>query len=131
MEELNGFEIEERNIYKLQEGVKTAICPKCSHDRKPKNQKIKCLSVFWDTGLGQCNHCNERIQLHKFKSKRQSKKEYLKPQISTKISPYTADFVKGMQEVRSISESTLKRFKITQQNEYMPQAQKEVNCTGF
>ena len=131
METINGFEIEGRNIYKIPEGVKLAVCPKCSHDRKPSNQKVKCLSVFWDTGLGQCNHCGERIQLHKFKSTKKSKKEYLKPQISTKISPYTNEFLKGIQDIRCISESTLKRFKVTQQNEWMPQVKKEVNCIAF
>ena len=131
METINGFEIEERNIYKIKEGAKSSICPKCSNDRKSQNKNDKCLSVFWDTGLGQCNHCNERIQLHKYKSTKQSKKEYTKPTSSAHISPYTNDFLKGMQKARNITESTLKRFKVTQQNEWMPQVKKEVNCIAF
>ena len=67
--ELNGFEIESYNVHKIKEGSKTSVCPECSHTRKPQNQKQKCLSVFWDTGLGQCNHCSATIQLHTYKKR--------------------------------------------------------------
>jgi twinkle protein len=74
MSEINGFEIEEYNIYNIPQNAKYHTCPNCSHDRKPENTKQKCLSVFWDTGLGQCNHCGSRVQLHTFK-KSDTKKE--------------------------------------------------------
>ena len=37
MNELNGFTIEDYNIHGFKEGATTAICPVCSHTRKPEN----------------------------------------------------------------------------------------------
>ena len=44
--EINGFLIDEFNQHKLEEGKKQGICPICSHDRKPKNQKAKCALMI-------------------------------------------------------------------------------------
>ena len=126
--ELNGFTIEEYNIHKIKEGAKTSTCPVCSESRKKKNDK--CMSVFWDTGLGQCNHCGETTQLHTFK-KKEVVKNYVKPQISIHQSPYSDSFLNYMLSVRRINESTLKRFKITEQKEWMPQVKGERNCICF
>ena len=126
--EVNGFEIEEYNIHKIKEGAKSSTCPKCSESRKKKTDK--CMSVFWDTGLGQCNHCGETVQLHTFK-KKETIKTYVKPKINAKISLYTNELIKNIKEQRGISEHTLKRFKITQQKEYMPQLQSEVTVIAF
>ena len=41
--EINGFQIDVYNQHKLDEKSQ-GICPLCSHDRKPKNQKAKCAS---------------------------------------------------------------------------------------
>jgi len=128
--ELNGFEIDEYNVHKIKEGSKTSICPECSHTRKPQNKKQRCLSVFWDTGLGQCNHCASTIQLHTYKKKNETK-TYIKPKISTETSPYSDELLKGIEEQRGIKESTLKRFKITQQKEFMPQFKKVVDVLAF
>ena len=126
--ELNGFEIEEYNVHKIKEGAKTSTCPVCSEGRKKKNDK--CMSVFWDTGLGQCNHCGETTQLHTFK-KKDSVKVYVKPPSKVKPSPYSDSFLKYMLDVRGLNESTLKRFKITEEKEWMPQVKDNRNCICF
>ena len=126
--ELNGFTVEEYNVHKIKEGSKTSTCPVCSEGRKKKADK--CMSVFWDTGLGQCNHCGETTQLHTFK-KKESVKVYVKPKEKQVLSPYSVPFLEYMLSVRSINESTLKRFKITEQAEYMPQVKGERNCICF
>ena len=41
--EINGFLIDQFNQYKLEEKSQ-GICPLCSPDRKPKNEKDKCAS---------------------------------------------------------------------------------------
>jgi twinkle protein len=128
MELINGFEIDEYNIYKLNLEAKSSTCPKCSHTRK-KN-KDKCMSIFKDTGLGQCNHCGETVQLHTFK-KKETTKTYIKPKISPKISSYSNDLLKYIQTQRGVLENTLKRIKVREQKEYMPQTQKEENCICF
>jgi len=126
--EVNGFTVEEYNVHKIPEGAKTSTCPKCSESRKKKTDK--CMSVFWDTGLGQCNHCGESVQLHTFK-KKDVIKNYVKPQKKVVLSPYSGSFIKYMLDARCIKESTLKRFRITEQSEYMPQVKGERNCICF
>ena len=50
--EINGFTIDTFNQYSLESGKAQGVCPLCSHDRKPKNQKLKCASYDWERGLG-------------------------------------------------------------------------------
>jgi len=126
--EINGFEVENYNVYAIPTKAKTSICPKCSEHRKKKNDK--CMSVFWDTGLGQCNHCGETVQLHTYK-KKQIVKDYIKPILSNTVSQYSDNFLKYMQDVRHVSKSALKRLKIREAKEWMPQTKKEENCICF
>ena len=42
--EINGFLIDEFNQYSLDIKKTQGICPLCSHDRQPKNQKAQCAS---------------------------------------------------------------------------------------
>jgi twinkle protein len=123
--ELNGFEIEKFNVYGFDENHKTSTCPKCSEHRKKK--KDKCLSLFWDTGLGKCNHCGELIQLHTYKSTI-DEVVYEKPNFKyNKLDDKVKDWFKG----RGISEQTLAHVKITQSKEWMPQTQKEESVINF
>ena len=64
---INGFDVDKFNIHSIPEGAKYHTCPECSHDRKKSEEK--CMSVFWDTGLGRCNHCGAQVQLHTYKKK--------------------------------------------------------------
>lgn len=106
--QINGFEIEEYNIYNIPEGVTRWTCPVCSHTRKKRNEK--CMSVFWDTGLGQCNHCGARVQLHTYKKKTRDK-TYVRPQnINT---TNLSDKVVKWFESRGISQQTLKNARIS------------------
>jgi len=125
MKELNGFEIEVYNQHGFKDGAKESTCPKCSADRKKKTQK--CLSLFWDTGLANCNHCGELIQLHTYK-KKETEKNYIKPNFQyNKLSSKVIEWFKG----RSIEQQTLSRLKVTESKEWMPQTQKEENAINF
>lgn len=130
MQEINGFEIENYNIYGIPEGAKYHTCPQCSEGRKPENKKKKVLSVFWDTGLGHCNHCLETIQLHTFKRKNKEKKEYAKPPKQDFSFDYSEGLLKWYED-RGISKNTLQRLKVTEGKEYMPQVKAERNCVKF
>jgi hypothetical protein len=77
--EINGFLIDEFNQHKLEVGKKQGICPLCSTDRKPKNQKAKCASYDWERGLGTCHNCNSTFQLHTYKRKGETQKVYERP----------------------------------------------------
>jgi len=74
------FKIENYNIYNLQEGSKYSICPICSHDRKKHRQK--CALLDWKTGIGTCQHCGEKFQLHSYSKKQDNityKPDYVPP----------------------------------------------------
>ena len=128
MEEINGFEIEIFNQYKLKEGAKESTCPLCSADRKKKTDK--CLSLFWDTGLGRCNHCGEVLQLHTYK-KKESHKMFIKPVVKIIKADFSDKLINYAVNVRGLDINALKALKIREQKEWMPQTSKEENCICF
>ena len=127
--EINGFEIDEFNQHKLEEGKKQGICPVCSHDRKPKNQKAKCASYDWERGLGTCHNCNTSFQLHTYKRKGNSEKVYVKPEKVLMKAPGSK--VEEWFNTRGISKQTLSDLKITEGPEWMPQTGKSENVIKF
>jgi twinkle protein len=127
--EINGFEIDNFNQYDLNVGKREGICPLCSHTRQPKNQKAKCAMYDWDRGLGTCMNCNEVFQLHTFKRKSDSLKEYTKPEWKNNTS-LSNNAIKWF-ESRGISQKTLVKMKITEGIEFMPQTGKNENTIQF
>jgi len=127
--EINGFQIDKFNQYNLNVGKQEGVCPLCSADRKPINQKKKCASYDWERGLGTCHNCHEVFQLHTFKRKGNTNKIYNKPkQIAN---PLLSDKVIKWFEKRGISNNTLIKMKITEGKEFMPQTGKEENTIQF
>jgi len=121
------YKILKHNIYNLDTKAKLSTCPKCSHTRKKKTEK--CLMLDWDRGLGTCQHCGEVIQLHEYEFTKE--KVYDKPSdkyLNNDLSKKVIDYIYN---TRNITESTLKRFKITNALEWLPQTNKEVNCICF
>jgi twinkle protein len=127
--EINGFEIDVFNQHKLEEGKKQGICPLCSHNRKPKNQKAKCASYDWERGLGTCHNCNTSFQMHTYKRKGSSEKVYVKPEKVLMKAPGTK--VEDWFKTRGISKQTLSDLKITEGPEWMPQTGKTENVIKF
>tara|TARA_R110000796_G_scaffold154175_1_gene270791 strand:+ start:934 stop:2802 length:1869 start_codon:yes stop_codon:yes gene_type:complete len=127
MREINGFEIEQYNVHGIKDRAKTSTCPSCSEHRKKKNDK--CMSVFWDTGLGQCNHCGETVQLHTY-TKKDSVKVYKRP-IYKAESKYSETVLKWFKDQRGISEKTLIDGKISEGRRWMPKAKAEINVIEF
>ena len=127
--EINGFLIDEFNQHKLEEGKKQGICPNCSPDRKPKNQKAKCASYDWERGLGTCHNCNTSFQLHTYKRKGNSEKVYVKPEKVLMKAPGSK--VEEWFNTRGISKQTLSDLKITEGPEWMPQTGKSENVIKF
>lgn len=129
--EINGFEIEEYNVLKLPTGAKSATCPKCSEHRKPHNRKQKCMSVFWNTGLGQCNHCGERTQLHTYKKKNEFK-TYVKPNKEIqRVSIFPKVVLDYYKNHRGITEETLHKCKLGHSNRWMPKAQGDIDVIEY
>jgi len=128
--EINGYTIQDFNQYDLKVGATQGICPLCSADRKTENKKKACASYDWERGLGTCHNCNDTFQLHTYKRRGESQKEYVKPQppvvydeVDDKVAKWFLD--------RGISKKTLKDLRITQGKEYMPQTSKEENTIKF
>ena len=127
--EINGFEIDEFNIHKLEEGKTQGICPLCSHDRKAANKKLKCASYDWKRGLGTCHNCNQTFQMHTYKRKGDAQKEYTKPEPTDEIniSQKAEDWFSS----RGISSQTLFDLGVSEGLEYMPQTSKIENTIQF
>lgn len=130
--EINGFLIDEFNQHKLEEGKTQGICPLCSPDRKPKNEKAKCASYDWQRGIGTCHNCNKTFQLHTYKRKGKSEKVYVKPDVAIHEvdQPYNEKVLEWFQS-RGITEQTLKELRITEGSEFMPQTSKNENVIKF
>lgn len=108
-----------------QAGEETILCPVCSHTRKREHQKTKCLSWNHDKGTGYCHNNNEKFAL----PKQYAPKEYSIPEWknNTKLS----DKIVKWFESRKIEQNELRRMKVTEGMEYMPQREKEVNTIQF
>ena len=126
--EINGFLIDEFNQHGLEEKTQ-GICPLCSHDRQPKNQKAKCASYDWERGLGTCHNCNTSFQLHTYQRKGASEKVYVRPTEVEYQPPATR--VIGWFETRGISQKTLTDLNVGEGSEYMPQTGKTENTIKF
>jgi twinkle protein len=128
--EINGFEIDKFNQHGLEEGKSQGICPLCSHDRKPENQKDKCASYDWERGLGTCHNCNKTFQLHTFNRKGKAEKVYVKP-TQPKEQATVNDKVAEWFASRGISRSTLYELGVTDGDEFMPQTGKLEHTIQF
>ena len=127
--EINGFLIDQFNQHKLDVGKTQGICPLCSHNRKPKNQKAKCASYDWERGLGTCHHCDSSFQLHSYQRKGASEKIYVRPE-EAKINPPTSKIVEWF-KTRGISQQTLTDCSVGEGPEFMPQTGKSENTIQF
>ena len=128
--EINGFAIDAFNQHGLEEGKKQGICPLCSHNRKPKNQKAKCASYDWERGLGTCHNCNTSFQLHTYQRKGASEKVYVRPD-TPEVLPEVSSKVVEWFKTRGISQQTLADVKVGEGAEYMPQTGKSENTIKF
>jgi twinkle protein len=127
--EINGFLIDQFNQYKLEEGKSQGVCPICSPDRKPQNEKAKCASYDWERGIGTCHNCNKTFQLHTYQRKGKSEKVYVKPDIAIHTPPSSK--VVEWFATRGISEQTLNELSVTEGQEFMPQTGKTENVINF
>lgn len=130
--EINGFLIDQFNQHNLDVGKTQGICPLCSHERKPKNQKAKCASYDWERGLGTCHHCDSSFQLHTYERKGSSEKTYIRPDALNVVDPkQITSKVSKWFESRGISQKTLDDLMVTEGPEFMPQTGKSENTIQF
>ena len=127
--EINGFLIDTFNQHGLDEKKKQGICPLCSSDRQPKNQKAQCASYDWERGLGTCHNCNTTFQLHTYERKGASEKVYTRPDeyIYKLLQSKVVDWF----DTRGISQKTLTDLMVGEGPEFMPQTGKVENTIQF
>tara|TARA_R100000951_G_C2651214_1_gene184456 strand:+ start:713 stop:2431 length:1719 start_codon:yes stop_codon:yes gene_type:complete len=128
--EINGFQIDEFNQYGLEVGKTQGICPLCSHNRKEKNKKAKCASYDWQTAIGTCHNCNSTFQLHTYKRKSNSKKEYVLP-TNQEVEVISNTKIEDWFQSRGISKKTINELGVSEGLEWMPQVGKERNTIQF
>lgn len=107
--------------HRLKAGQNKVPCPKCSHERKKKNDPS--LSYNMAKGIGHCHHCDTS-----FVSK-DSHTEFVRPKFIN-ITSLSERVVKWF-DSRGINQQTLAMMKIGEGKEYMPQTQKEENTIQF
>ena len=127
--EINGFVIDSFNQHGLDEKKKQGICPLCSSDRQPKNQKAQCASYDWERGLGTCHNCNTTFQLHTYQRKGASEKVYVRPDeyVYKLLQSKVVDWF----NTRGITQQTLTDLKVGEGLEFMPQTGKKENTVQF
>jgi len=130
VDEINGFLIDKFNQHNLKEGASQGICPLCSSDRKPKNQKAQCASYDWERGLGTCHNCDTSFQLHTYQRKGASEKVYVRPQTPEQFNNVSTN-VETWFGTRAISKQTLKDLNVSEGLEFMPQTGKSENTIQF
>ena len=128
--EINGYQIDKFNQYDLKVGTSQGVCPLCSTDRKSENQKKNCASYDWERGLGTCHNCSETFQLHTYKRRGETQREYVKPKPPVEYDE-VGDKVANWFLERGISKQTLKDLNVTEGVEFMPQTGKEENAIKF
>ena len=129
--EINGFLSDEFNQYNLEVGKTQGVCPWSTDCRKPSNHKKKCSSYDWERGLGTCHNCNKTYQLHTYKRKGASSREYVMPDFSTKSHNAPSSKVLKWFKSRGISQGTLEALNVSEGPEFMPQTGKTENTIKF
>ena len=130
VDEINGFLIDKFNQHSLKEGASQGICPLCSSDRQPKNQKAQCASYDWERGLGTCHNCDTSFQLHTYQRKGASEKVYVRPKTPEQFNDISTN-VETWFGTRGISKKTLSDLQVTEGSEWMPQTSKNENTIQF
>ena len=127
---INIYDTLNRKEYSLDnkrsKGQEKTICPKCSNSRKSSNQKDPCLSWDHENNVGFCHNCKTGFTVF---ARIKPKKEYKRPE--WKNNTELSDKAVKWFESRRISQSVLKKMKVTEGMEFMPQDGKEMNTIQF
>lgn len=99
---------------KKSSGQEKTLCPRCSHNRKPKNRKNPCLSVSIDEGIFNCKNCGWTGSIND----KSDKPEYKKPETKGKIKSADQSIYDYFLN-RGLSKSTVDTVKVAMSNSGM------------
>jgi twinkle protein len=109
-------------------GIKKTTCPQCSESRKKK--KDPCLYVNFNSGVAKCYNCDALSFRDSNTTK--TEKEYIQlPQTWQNFTTLSNAMVKWVSDSRKIRQETLIHFEITEEIQYQPAKQKELNNIVF
>lgn len=123
-------------------GKLKTICPQCNSTRRHKGDKS--LSVDIDQGLCFCHHCGYKLYVPDDEEERRRQEKIAKYKAAAKLPAHfrrpTYDpsklgrserLERNWTETRCLSQKLLDELRITEQEEWMPQSQKNENCICF
>lgn len=115
---MNSYKLQANgiNLRGKQSGQIKTVCPKCSADRKKKNDPS--LSVDIDNGVWNCHHCGWSGGVN----------EFVRPETRPAL---TSDSIYNHFRKRLIKDDIVKEFQVGQSQEWMPQDQKEHKVICF
>jgi twinkle protein len=105
-------------------GVIKTTCPFCSKERKKKSER--CVYIDLDSQHFECFNCGKTGFIHE--TERVHDKIYSKPKPIIQVKNYSDKLIKYFKN-RGLSEVTLKKAKVSEQEEFM--IDKKVNCILF
>jgi twinkle protein len=123
---MQNYELLEKleiNLKNKRYGSLKTQCPKCSQERK--NKQDLCLSVNIDEGVYNCHHCSWKGKVFN----KIPKKEFFTP--PPRLEKLEKTTITWFENERKISNNTLLRFKVTDGTEWMPKNQAEVPVICF
>ena len=111
------------------DGQYREICPACSAQRKPHNQREKCLSVRveWPTVKWMCHHCAEAGGVS-MEEQQKAVVKFKPPAAQKDIAPEALAY---LVEERGLSPSTLAAARIMSDVKYIRKEGREMLCAGF
>lgn len=150
MNDLEKYSLEKNNIptdivKKASDGrnaVRT-LCPYCSKDRStPAHRSEPVLSVDLDTGYCHCFHCGRQWRMksnaylerkEKAEKMANSRRTFIRPKEKKPdgSDEFSTKMVFYLSEIRKIPMELIRKMKVTQEVEYMPQTKKQENCVVF
>lgn len=96
-------------------------CPSCSHTRRKKTERCMSVTVYDDRTTYQCHHCDLSGAFS------HTEREY-KPVNIKKLEPKAEiGYLKG----RKISQATINKYKVFEQDKFFPSVSREMPSIGF
>tara|TARA_R110000796_G_scaffold90263_1_gene194086 strand:- start:40 stop:1839 length:1800 start_codon:yes stop_codon:yes gene_type:complete len=115
--------------FKKQSGKEKLRCPSCDSQRADK--KDRSLQINHIDGFGKCHYC-EALTFREDKTKEVKQKDYKLPiQTWKNYTNLSDNLVKFIETTRGINQNTLKALNVTEEKQYQPKINKEVNNLVF
>ena len=125
---INPKDKQEYTIEVNKNGENVLTCPVCSHTRRKKT--LKCFGFNVQKGAGRCNHCGVVLVEKTNNEIKTIKVDYKRPEWKNNTN-LSDKLVKWFRDKRNISQRTLIELSISEDTEFMPQINQNINTIQF